>query len=121
MSYKEARILFVDNSPAVGEDGFVWSKLPQKLPPATNLTRTFDTMSWAMTGLAMLTVSLFLMLVGTRDYVDVLIVPIRMLNAELMPFQTGLIKTFSTHLARSSLFQVLLAALFCYCGPSWGV
>lgn len=95
MSYKEARILFVDYSPAVGEDGSVWwSKLPQKLPPATNLVRTFDTTSWAMTGLAMLTVSLFLMLVsylgshygvGTRDYVDVLIVPFRMLNAEAFP------------------------------------
>ena len=95
MSYKEARILFVDYSPAVGEDGSVWwSKLPQKLPPATNLIRTFDATSWAMTGLAMLTVSLFLMLVsylgshygvGTRDYVDVLIVPFRMLNAEAFP------------------------------------
>ena len=95
MSYKEPRIQFVDYSPAVGPDGSVWwSKLPRKLPPATNLIRTFDNMSWAAIGLCMLIVSLFLTIVsylgshygvGTRDYVDVFGVPFRMLNAEAFP------------------------------------
>ena len=87
--------MFVDYSPAVGEDGTVWfSKLPQKLPPATNLMRIFDSKSWAAIFLSMLTVSLLLTLVsylgkdygvGTRNYIDVLLVPFRMLNGEAFP------------------------------------
>ena len=57
ISYKEQRIKFVDFSPPVGLDGAVWiSKLPRKLPPATNLVRTFDSMSWLAIGVSMLVV-----------------------------------------------------------------
>ena len=95
ISYKEQRIQFVDYSPAVGLDGRVWvSRLPRKLPPMTNLLRAFDTMSWLAIGVSILVVSLFLPLVsflgthygtGSRDYVEVLIVPFKMLNAEAFP------------------------------------
>ena len=78
ISYKEQRIRFVDYSPPVGLDGAVWfSKLPRKLPSATNLVRTFDSMSWLAIAVSMLVVSLFLTLVsylgthygtGSRDY-----------------------------------------------------
>ena len=95
VSYQEQRIRFVDYSPAVSVNGFVWfSKLPRKLPPATNLVRTFDTMSWVAIGVSMFLVSFFLIIVsllgshygiGSRDYVDVFGVPFRMLNAEPFP------------------------------------
>ena len=86
---------FVDYSPGVGIDGVVWlSQLPRKLPPATNLIRTFDTMSWTMIGVSMLGVSIFLTIVsylgshygiGSRDYVGVMSVPFRILNGEAFP------------------------------------
>ena len=86
---------FVDYSPGIGVDGVVWySKLPQKVPPTTNLVKTFDTASWVCIGASLLLMSSLLTLVsylgthygvGTTEYVNVLLVPLGMLNAESMP------------------------------------
>ena len=85
LSYTEERVAFIDYSHAVGEDGMRWvSKPPQKLPPATNLTRIFVVTSWLMILVSILIVSIVLVLisnvslkigVGTHDTVTLLLVP----------------------------------------------
>ena len=100
MSYKIDRMKFVDYSSAIGLDGAVWwSKLPTKLPPVTNLVKTFDSISWGLIGISLVVISSLLAIVaylgthygvGTTDYVNVLFVPFRMLNAENMPEWFGL-------------------------------
>ena len=70
------------------------SKPPQKLPPATNLTRIFDETSWLMILVSILVVSIVLVLisnvslkigVGTHDTITLLLVPFQMMNAEPFP------------------------------------
>ena len=95
MSYKVDRMQFVDYSLAIGLDGAVWwSKLPTKVASMTNLIRTFDSVSCGLIGISLVLISSLLTIVaylgtrygvGTKDYVSVLLVPFRMLNAESMP------------------------------------
>ena len=70
------------------------SKPPGKLPPATNIVRTFDYYSWIMIGVSLLSVSLACFVasklgqrygVGTLDTVHIFLAPFGTLNAEPMP------------------------------------
>ena len=70
------------------------SKPPGKLPPSTNIVRTFDYYSWIMIGVSLLSVSLACSLisrvgqsygVGTLDNVLIFLFPFGTLNAEPLP------------------------------------
>ena len=70
------------------------SKPPGKLPPATNIVRTFDYYSWIMIGVSLLSVSLACRIaskvgqsygVGTLDKVQIILFPLGTLNAEPLP------------------------------------
>ena len=70
------------------------SKPPQKLPPATNLLRTFDETSWLLIFVSMLIISLVLVFIshvslkygfGTHDRITLLLLPFQMMNAEPFP------------------------------------
>ena len=95
ISYTMERAAFIDYSHPVGVDAMKWmSKPPQKLPPATNIIRIFDTTTWAFILVSMLAVSVTLVLasyvglhygVGTTDTVTLLFSPFQTLNAEPLP------------------------------------
>ena len=70
------------------------SKPPGKLPPATNIVRTFDYYSWIMIGVSLLSVSFACGVaskvgqrygVGTLDIVLIILFPFGTLNAEPLP------------------------------------
>ena len=57
ISYTLERGSFIDYSHPVGLDGAKWmSKPPQKLPPATNIIRIFDGVTWLLVFVSMLSV-----------------------------------------------------------------
>ena len=57
ISYTDERQTLVDYSHGIGVDAMNWiSKPPGKLPPSTNIVRTFDYYSWIMIGVSLLTV-----------------------------------------------------------------
>ena len=85
----------VDYSPGIGVDAMNWiSKPPGKLPPATNIVRTFDYYSWIMIAVSLLSVSFACGVaskvgqsygVGTLDIVLIILFPFGTLNAEPLP------------------------------------
>ena len=89
------RASFIDYSHPVGVDAMKWmSKPPQKLPPATNIVRIFDSITWLLIFISMLAVSFTLVAasyvglqygVGTTDTVTLLLTPFQTLNAEPLP------------------------------------
>ena len=63
LGYTQERGSFIDYSHPVGEAGMMWiSKIPQKLPPATNYFRVFDKTTWLLILLSMVSTSLTLLI-----------------------------------------------------------
>ena len=57
ISYTWERGTFIDYSHPVGLDGAKWmSKPPQKLPPATNIIRIFDGITWLLVSISVLAI-----------------------------------------------------------------
>ena len=93
--YTHERLAIIDFSFAVGDAGLTWvSKIPQKLPPATNIVRIFDKTSWLLIFISMMTTSFMLQIasraglaygVGTADIISVFLTPFQTLNAEYLP------------------------------------
>ena len=60
ISYTIERNALVDYSHGIGVDAMNWiSKPPGKLPPSTNIVRTFDYYSWMMIGFSLISVRFF--------------------------------------------------------------
>ena len=95
ISITRERGSFIDYTHPVGVDSMIWmSKPPQKLPPATNIIRIFDRVTWLLTFISMAATSFMLLVVsfaglsygvGTADISAILLTPFRTLYAEPLP------------------------------------
>ena len=57
ISYTVERNTLIDYSHGIGVDAMNWiSKPPGKLPPSTNIVRTFDYITWGLIGASFLAV-----------------------------------------------------------------
>ena len=94
--YLPYRQSVVDYSASVGDTAMKWiSKPPGKLPPVSNIIRTFDISSWLMIGVSILcfTVSCFIVVrlgqtYGVETHLDdvlILLLPLGIITSDLIP------------------------------------
>ena len=86
----------VDYSVSVGDTAMKWiSKRPGKLPPVSNIIRTFDVYSWLMIGVSFLCFIVSCLIVsrlgetyGVETHLDnvlIMILPLGIITADMMP------------------------------------
>ena len=107
--YLPSRQSVVDYSVSVGDTAMKWiSKPPEKLTPVTNIIRTFDSYSWLMIGVSIISfiVSWFIVsrlgqTYGVQPHLDnvlFLILPLGIITADFLPqcFRGGNVKQNKT-------------------------